>query len=425
MIFKNPKGTRDLVGVNYDKYMELCDIIEKRFKQFGGIGMKTPTFECRDVLMKKYGEGAEKEMFMVEFGLNNDDLDNKKEALALRYDQTVPFARYLIQNKINKMRRYQIGSVYRIDTPNLKDNRLREFTQADFDFAGEAPYEPELDILKMINFIMSDLGIDNYRIEYNFRQNLYGMFRACGVDDDQLLYVSRTLDALDKITWKGIESKLGIDLTNKLKDKIDTGFVDDSFKSDLTYFQQIMDWSSIQKCQFKPNLARGLDYYTGFIFEVFIDGFSSAVAAGGRYDNLIKTMTDTKIVSNLIGFSLGLERLLPFAKNCDKVGNKNIKIYVISLGESEELSNTKMKIINDIRTSFPNFQLGYMIKDKKMGKQLKICLDEGYQYMILLGENEFAQGNCKIKDITTQTQTLLPIPDIKNYLINLTNNPIT
>lgn len=202
-MFKTPKGTIDLYGKKADCVEHIIDIIVETFKQFNGNYLNTPTFELREVLLKKKLNGNTYSSDEIETKLIYDLQDQGGEITSLKYDQTVPLVRHLIENNIKKTKYYQIGKVYRRDQPSTATGRYREFLQADFDIIGEYDkMESEVLIFKMINIIFKKLGITNYTIKFNFRDNLYKIFESLNIHKALFLTICTSLDKLDKIGKK-------------------------------------------------------------------------------------------------------------------------------------------------------------------------------------------------------------------------------
>uniref|UniRef100_A0A8C5ILV2 histidine--tRNA ligase n=1 Tax=Junco hyemalis TaxID=40217 RepID=A0A8C5ILV2_JUNHY len=195
-----PRGTRDHAPAQAALRERLLSAVVSCFKRHGAAAIDTPVLELRETLVGKYGEGAK---------LIYELKDQGGELLALRYDLTVPFARYLAMNKITKMKRYHVAKVYRRDNPATTRGRYREFYQCDFDIAGQFdPMIPDAECLKIVHEILSDLQLGDFVIKVNDRRILNGVFDVCGVPESQFIPACCTIDKLDKIPWEEVRSEM-------------------------------------------------------------------------------------------------------------------------------------------------------------------------------------------------------------------------
>ncbi len=428
-MIKLPKGTQDYSGSDYLKINFLKDIATTVFEQFGGSPVETPIFERTDLLANKYGDEEK-----LIFNLENNVEGAEKEVLSLRYDQTIPFVRFVLCNGIKKMKRYSIGKVYRKETTNKKIKRLREFYQADFDFVGDFDRNlPEIQIFMMVNIFFSKIGIKNYTIRYNFMQLLYYyIVDKASVDKPLFKTICSSLDKLDKIGWDNVIKEWRIkgltsDQVEIIKEYVQTMLIskDPQFIEIYNEFESLLKQYGITNCKFDTSLARGLDYYTGIIFEVCIDGFESSVAGGGRYDGLINKY-DNKYDTPMMGFSLGLDRLMNFVQLPESYGCKanTIMVFTIIQGVSEEdiikLNVVKVRVIKDL-INF-GFEIDFMFNDKSAKKQLsKISDDPKYIYAIIIGKYELENGLVSVKNLKTREQIRYNIntlgPELFRYMV--------
>lgn len=261
---------------------QIFDKVTNVFKKHGGVTIDTPTFELKSILSGKYGEDSK---------LIYDLADQGGEECALRYDLTVPFARFLAMNKdIRAMKRYAVAKVFRRDQPAMTKGRMREFYQCDFDIAGE--YDrmvPDAEIIHVINEVFDSLGWrGQYTIKLNHRKILDGIFQACGVPEDKIRTISSAVDKLDKLPWADVRKEMteekGLsgdvadrigewvvlsgkrDLLEKMQ-KDETLAANASMKEgmeDLDTLFTYLEWfGAMDTVSFELSLARGLDYYTG------------------------------------------------------------------------------------------------------------------------------------------------------------------
>jgi histidyl-tRNA synthetase len=457
-MIKLPKGTQDYFRESYDKLEYIKNIITQLFTKFHGEFVESPVFELTHVLMNKYGE-EEKLIFNIESEnndtiiddkydntFNNEIIESQKEKISLRYDHTIPLVRFCIINKMEKIRRCCIGKVYRKETVTRSQVRLREFYQADFDYVGIFDsLIPELEIFCMIQELFKTLRIENYQILYNYRQNLDFYTQQANIDHTNFASVCSSIDKLDKKDKQYIRLEL---LNKGLSEfQIDKLFeylfstepiMADSVIDLNKNFHMYMDLiKTIDKSKiiFTPTLARGSDYYTGIIFEVKLTNtdFISSVAGGGRYDKLIssytksdenvnknmkKNMKSTKDVP-MIGFSFGIDRLLPFIQLPQKV-NIIPKIWISVIGKIENPIKTKLDIIGKLQIK--GYSVFYNLSNRKFKKEISDANENDCNFIIIIGENEWIENKVAIKNMNMRTQTTIMFDEIDNYFSDLTNN---
>jgi histidyl-tRNA synthetase len=393
MEYNKPKGTIDYFGESSDKLKFISKIIENNFVKNGGEYIETPVFENKEVIMSKYGDEAENKLiYEIE--------DNGGHKLVLRYDLTVPFTRWIKENGIDKIRRYSIGKVYRRDNPNISQGRFREFYQADFDILGETSnnFSAELLILNMIKQILFDLNLTDFTILVNFTDNLKKIL----IDDLKVPFnnfksICSTIDKLDKTEYKNIIPELQqkglseeqiIMLECKLKEP---------FKNDL--LDELLDIYNLKKfVKYKTSLARGLDYYDGIIFEVKLKNNNSTIIAGGRYDGLLN--------KPLIGFSIGITRLMQFYKLKNEENNWKDEYYLTCIGNID--SSTKNRVIKYCQDNITeNYKFTWSLEnDKKLGKVLSEKAKNWVRYVIIVAEDEIKNNQCLLKNLETGTTAI-------------------
>ncbi|XP_040851784.1 histidine--tRNA ligase, mitochondrial isoform X4 [Ochotona curzoniae] len=199
-VIKTPKGTRDFSPEQMVVREKILDVVVSCFKRHGAKGLDTPAFELKEMLSENYGENS---------GLIYDLKDQGGELLSLRYDLTIPFARYLAMNKLKKMKRYHVGKVWRRESPTVAQGRYREFCQCDFDIAGQFdPMIPDAECLKIISEILSGLRLENFLIKVNDRRIIDGMFAVCGVPESKFRAICSSVDKLDKMSWTDVRHEM-------------------------------------------------------------------------------------------------------------------------------------------------------------------------------------------------------------------------
>ncbi|KAJ3426153.1 histidyl-tRNA synthetase [Anaeramoeba flamelloides] len=430
-----PKGTRDFSPFEMKIREKVFNTIRSVFKRHGAVEIDTPVFELKETLTNKYGEDSK---------LIYDLADQGGEILALRYDLTVPFARYFANNNCKEIRRYHIARVYRRDQPVMSKGRYREFYQCDFDIAGNfETMVPDAEILKVVTEILLKIdGIGKFRVRVNNRHLLDGMLELCGVKTEKVRTVSSSIDKLDKETWENVENEMinekGIpkEVTEKihkyivlegtpkelLKQIKEKGLFEGSERSlkALDEMETLFDYCDkleiTQYMWFDLSLARGLDYYTGLVYEVILTGGKDvgSIAGGGRYDNLLGTFLKRKVPA--VGVSLGIERIFTMvertyrerAKKLSKekgikevVRESETEVYISSIGPnliSQRLEYCNLLWKNGIKAQFNQKRKVKLVDD------IAFCLKHGIPLMVVFGQDEIENGTVKVKILSKDTQ---------------------
>lgn len=436
-----PKGTRDFSPSQVAKRNYIFDIIKNRFQTFGFQPIETPSFENLDTLLGKYGDEGDRLIFKI---LNSGDFLSKVDqktyeaqdaALltpkitekALRYDLTVPFARYVVmhQNEIDfPFKRYQIQPVWRADRP--QKGRFREFYQCDADVVGSNSLLQEVELIQLYDAVFSDLKLEGVVIKINHRKILSGIAETIGAKE-HLMAFTVALDKLDKIGKEGVInemlqngiSKAAVDkaaplLVSSSSEKDSLKFLKDFLKGSDTGKKGIEELEfimrSIQEIGLKTTelgiditLARGLNYYTGAILEVAAPPSvpMGSIGGGGRYDDLtgifgLKDLSGVGISFGLDRIYLVLEELGLFPVSIDR----SVEVLFINFGERESLAALKLVSIlrsKGIKTDlYPN--------DTKIQKQMKYANNRNIPFVVLLGEKEMLQKSFVVKDMARGDQ---------------------
>ncbi|KAI8499948.1 Histidine--tRNA ligase, cytoplasmic [Branchiostoma belcheri] len=438
---KTPKGTRDYNPRQMAIREGVFKTIINCFKRHGAETIDTPVFELKETLTGKYGEDAK---------LIYDLADQGGEILSLRYDLTVPFARYLAMNKINSIKRYHIAKVYRRDNPAMTRGRYREFYQCDFDIAGQYDLMiPDAECVKIVAEILSELNVGDFIIKLNNRLLLDGMFAVCGVPEEKFRTICSAVDKLDKTFWEDVRSEMVDEkgLAPEVADRIgeyvrlngQLELVDQLMQDDqmmknkmarqgleemkllLTYCQL---FGVLDKVSFDLSLARGLDYYTGVIYEAVLtaekaqsDGGDKtepvgvgSVAGGGRYDGLVGMFDPKGKKVPCVGVSIGIERLFSImeakAEAAEgKVRTTETQVYVAS-GQKNMLEE-RMKLCNLLWEGGIKTELSYK-KNPKLLNQFQYAEDHGIPFLAIIGEQELKDGVVKVRNTSTREEETFP-----------------
>ncbi|KAI6691335.1 hypothetical protein NL676_028163 [Syzygium grande] len=417
---KIPKGTRDFAKEQMAIREKAFSIITEVFKKHGATALDTPVFELRETLMGKYGEDSK---------LIYDLDDQGGELCSLRYDLTVPFARYMAMNGLTSLKRHQIAKVYRRDNPSK--GRYREFYQCDFDIAGQnVRMGPDFEVVVILIDLLDKLNIGDYEVKLNHRKLLDGMLEICGVPSEKFRTICSSIDKLDKQPFEQIRKEMVEEkgLTAETADRIGN-FVKERGKflenegsvhalNDLEILFNALEKSKcINKVVFDLSLARGLDYYTGVIFEAVFKGATQVgtIAAGGRYDNLIG-MFGTKQVP-AVGVSLGIERVFAIMEQLQKDQNQIIRatetqVLVASLGDDLPSAAELVKEFWDagVKAEF--------LVNKRVMKHIDYVKEYHIPWMVLVGERELRERVVKLKDFENSKEEVIPRDAIVQEVLN-------
>lgn len=430
VIPKTAFGCIDILPAQMKVREEVIKLVTSIFKRHGGVAIDTPVFELRSVLTEKYGEES-KLIYNLE--------DQGGELLSLRYDLTVPFARFVATNDRSNIRRYHIAKVYRRDKPAIERGRFREFYQCDFDIAGSyGPMIADAEVIAIVCELLTAIGklcqLDNFNfsVRVSHRQLLSAMTKVAGVPDEKFKTVCSSIDKLDKLPWADVARELvdikGLsqaaadkisefvsiqghpqDVLAALRQKEDfvkvAGKVLDEMELLFTYLQAI---GCIENINFDLSLARGLDYYTGVIYEAgTTSGEVGSIAGGGRYDGLIGMFSGKQVPA--VGVSLGIERifaLIEKLKSGQEVKESDTEVYIA--GISAEYTKKRFELASKLWAEgipteiFPKAKADFMT-------QLKAAEKVGAKVFVLFAPDELAKGQVKIRAIKQKGEEGKPI----------------
>ncbi|KAG6839852.1 hypothetical protein C0991_011062 [Blastosporella zonata] len=461
------QGTRDYGPAEMFCRAHIERIITDVFTTYGGAELDTPVFERKDVLTGKYGEDAK---------LIFDLMDQGGEQLALRYDHTVPLARYLAMVGANNTQSkiWQVGKVYRRDNPVMSKGRMREFKQADFDISGTwDPMIPDAELMSLLCTILTRLDVGEYTIKLNHRKILDGIFEVCGVPKENIRAISSAVDKLDKLPWADVKKEMteekgldgavadkigeyvklkgGPELLEKLK-------VDATLTANTSASQGLADmailfglleaYKVLDKFSFDLSLARGLDYYTGIIYEAIVEasappGFAASatapanpapappkkskkakpavdgeeeeidessvgvgsIAAGGRYDGLVgmfmsAAAAEGKKAAELpcVGVSIGMDRVfaIVWPRWVEKgMRSKETQAYVVSMGDG--LLKERVELVQELREA--GIKTDFLAKNKpKHQTQFAASEKDEVPFAIIIAPEEWSAGYVRVKE---------------------------
>ncbi len=386
------KGFRDYGPSEQLARQNMFSKIQSTFERFGFLPLSTPALEYKEILMGKYGED---EKLVYSFK------DNGDRDVAMRYDLTVPLARYVAQNQGQltlPFKRYQIAPVWRADNP--QKGRFREFYQCDVDAVGTDSTLADAEVIACLAQALESVGVENYKIRLNDRSVLSSFAK------DSI----RAIDKLDKIGIDGVVKEMqdkgvpaeDIENAKKLNEAGAPENVENLIKL-------ISDFGLKGQVEFDPTIARGLDYYTGTVFEIYLNDqpeFGS-VCSGGRYDNLVDQYSNQSLPA--VGGSIGIDRLIEALK--DKGGlveDSAVKALILNL--DEKFNEQYVKLASDLRAGGVSVELYYSAA--KLDKQFKYAESKNIPYGIVMGEAEISKGVVQLKNLLTREQEELPQAEI-------------
>ena len=453
-----PKGTRDFSPLEMMRRQYIFDKIRDVFRTFGFGPLETPAMENLSTLLGKYGDEGDKLLFKIlnsgdyAAGLNDEELRTASRICekGLRYDLTVPFARYVVQHQSEiafPFKRYQIQPVWRADRP--QKGRYREFYQCDVDVIGTRSLLCEVELIQIVERVFRTLGI-NVSLKVNNRKILYGIAETIG-HADKMIDITVAIDKLEKIGLEAVKAELtergiGSDAIEKLQPILElTGdnerklaVLRDVIGASAVGLEGISEMETIfgyvnrlgveLPIELDFSLARGLNYYTGAIFEVkALDFAIGSICGGGRYDGLVEEVGGKPTPA--LGFGLGLDRIL-MAMNemgADFGNGSKCEVYIASLGEAAQMK--AFQLTEKMHSCGIAADCDLCARGLKA--QMKYADKIGAQYSIVLGDDEIANGEAVLKNMKTGEKKKISLNDdfVDTYITAVTEQedamPIT
>ena len=413
-------GFMELLPNEQILFEQMKQTIEKTYQRFGFLPLDTPILELSEVLLAKAGGETEKQIYRFTKG----DTD-----ISMRFDLTVPLAKYVAKNYGNlsfPFRRYQIGKVYRGE--KTQKGRFREFYQCDIDIIGdgELGIVNDAEIPSVIYNLISDLGFNDFTICINNRKVLNGLFREVN-QEQNAVDIMRTIDKLAKIGKEKVIEELkeiGVDdqaieriltfieIDGKTDEKIskleNLGILNEMFTQGLEELKQVVKYIRIfgvPDTHFKIDLtiARGLDYYTGTVYETFLNDYKElgSVCSGGRYENLAEYYTDKKLPG--VGISIGLTRLFYKLNELQLIKTDKYSMSDILIIPMAEDMTKSIELASDLRKEGINTEV--YLNDKKLKAKFKYADKLKIPYVVVIGEDEISSNTVKVKNMETGEET--------------------
>ena len=420
---KTLPGFMELLPNEQILFNKMKETIQKTYEQYGFFPLDTPIIEDANVLLAKAGGETEKQIYRFEKGEND---------LALRFDLTVPLAKYVTQyyDKLSfPFKRYQIGKVYRGEKPQR--GRYREFYQCDVDIIGDGKLSilNDAEIPSIIYNTFKNLGFDDFTICINNRKILNGLFASLDLKNNSA-DILRVIDKIDKIGYEKVEKELLLNLDTqkvetimkfitidgnneeKIKALETLGIENDVFKEGLNDLKQVLKYIEIfgvpkDNVKLDLTIARGLDYYTGTVYETFLNKYRNlgSVCSGGRYDNLAEYYTDKKMPG--VGISIGLSRLFFQLTDNNIISAENQTISDVLIISMTDSYDKCAEIAKKMRDNKLNVQIN--IEEQKIGKKFKYADNLNVKYVIIIGEDEIKNTLVTLKNMITGEQETIEL----------------
>lgn len=425
---RTPPGTLELLPREQMILQHMIDVIRRGYERFGFVPIETPVFELKDVLLTKSGGETEKQVYFVQ---STGAIQQGHDAdLALRFDLTVPLARYVAEHEHKlafPFRRYQIQRVYRGE--RHQKGRFREFYQCDIDVIGKDKLDPAYDaeLPAIIVRIFEELKVGNFTIHFSNRKVLLGLLAGYGIEDaEKQKLVLREIDKFDKIGHDKVHASLvelglGADIADAFLRLIaHKGGKEDmlaelrgqktehaAFRQGLAELAQMIDALKAlgvpeHRTRLNLKIARGLDYYTGTVYETLIDDHPEfgSVCSGGRYDDLASLYTKSKLPG--VGLSIGLTRLFDQLRASGLLPHVANSVQVLIAQLDPQLSAAYLSLASELRHA--GFNVENYLEPAKLDKQLKYADKAGIPFVVLLGPDEKAKGTVIVKDFAAKVQ---------------------
>ena len=431
---RTPPGTLELLPREQIAFQRMLDVIRRNYERFGFLPVETPVFELSEVLLTKSGGETERQVY---FAQSTGALEKESQGLpelALRFDLTVPLARYVAEHEHDlafPFRRYQIQRVYRGE--RAQRGRFREFYQCDIDVVGKDALSIRFDaeVLAVIHAVFSELGIGAFTVQLNNRKLMRGFFEGLGVaDGGQQMAVLREVDKLDKRgadyvrdTLTGEGFGLSADTVQSILSFVavrSTGHADalarlqalgqgsETFNQGIAELREVLELVhalGVPESDYCLNfsIARGLDYYTGTVYETQLDDYAQigSICSGGRYEDLASHYTKSKLPG--VGISIGLTRLFWQLREAGLIAgvDESSVQAMVALMEEDQLADS-LDIARRLRAGGINTEV--QMDAKKLGKQFQYASRAGIRFVVLAGEDELARGVVTVKDLVREQQ---------------------
>lgn len=442
---RTPPGVMELLPRDQIAFQRMLDTIRRTFEGFGFLPIETPVFELSDTLLTKSGGETERQVYFVQSTGALEKAGDGLPELALRFDLTVPLARYVAEHEHDlafPFRRYQMQRVYRGE--RAQRGRFREFYQCDIDVIGKDSLSPRYDaeVPAVISAVFAALDIGEFTIQLNHRKLLRGYFEGQGIDDTRQMTVLREIDKLDKRGEDAVRATLTSEdfgLSDEVAERLlafsrvrSTGHDDalakldalgagtELFEEGRNELRELLGQLralGVPESRYALNLsiARGLDYYTGMVYETVLDAHPQigSICSGGRYDNLASHYTRSKLPG--VGISIGLTRLFWQLREAGLVATADSSVDVlVTLLDDASLPDA-LALSQRLRGSGLNVET--QLEPRKLAKQMQYADRAGIRFVVIRGEDEAAKGVVAVKDLRRGEQFEVADDDLARTLL--------
>ena len=421
----NVKGTRDFLPEEMILRQQVLDNIRNSFEIFGFQPLDTPALETWETLSSKGAGGKE----ILDETYNFKDKGDRM--IGLRYDLTVPLARVVSSNpNLNlPFKRYQIGNVWRYG--DVAKARFRQFLQADIDIVGSESMNADAEVIWCAITVLNSLGFKKFLVRINNRKILEAIVKYAGVDKKKTMDVFRAIDKLEKVGVSAVKKEMKekgltsesiekiIELISikgepdKVLKKLETNIDNDGIKELKEIIKYLKDAGVDSKFTVDLSLARGLEYYTGPIFEVFAEDGIGSIAGGGRYDKMIGLFGGKDVPAT--GISFGIERIIEVINDRKMIDSKKSNVNVFVIGVNEKMSKNVLEIVKKLREK--TISADYDLRSRSMSKQLNYANSSGIPFVVIIGEKELEKSSVKLKNMSTGKEDIVKISDVAKKLL--------
>ncbi|HQO89016.1 MAG TPA: histidine--tRNA ligase [Chitinophagales bacterium] len=420
------KGARDFLPEQMLHRERITQVMRQTFKKYGFAPIETPAIEYLDVLTGKYGEDADRLIYRLNYK------NGSKDEAALHYDLTVPFSRVVAMNPDLAMpfKRYQIQPVWRADRPQPHQGRFREFYQCDVDCVGSSSMVIDAEMVAITYEVLSQLGFEGFLIKINNRKILNGITQYVGLDASWTQEVCRSIDKLDKVEWSEVRKELtdkniAEDAIAKLEFLLQKELTLTNLEAELSAVEvaqegirelkQVFAYLDIlgipaSAYRFDISLARGLDYYTGPIFETKLPAHPhiGSLTGGGRYDTLIGMFTGKDMPS--VGTTLGLDRIFTAMQQLNLLEDVKTSTQVLVANFGDDTMQDALSLVKSLREN--NVNTEFYPEPAKMKKQFAYCDKKKIPYVCIIGETEKAAQKVSVKNMQTGEQHVVSLEEL-------------
>jgi histidyl-tRNA synthetase len=403
MKFQPPKGTRDFLPKEMAIRRKIYEKLREVLERYGYGEVWTPAFEDFELLAKKSGPDIEKEIYVF--------TDKAGRKLGLRFDPTVPICRIVSSDSSlpKPIKFYYITNMWRYDEPQA--GRFREFWQAGAELIGSSKPEADAEILAIVSDCLKALGVKEFYFVVNSRKIVENLVKEAGIPESKKFDVFRAVDKLSKFGEDSVRKELErIDVKKESIDKlfmlIKSKRVSEKEEKDLEEIKNVAGKMGVKNIKIDYSTVRGIDYYTGFVFETFIKGFEKigSVASGGRYDSLIGLYGGQDLPAT--GFGMGIDRLLEILKIDEKYSQ--VKVFVASV--NDKVRENATEIVQKLREN--RIKTDFDLMGRSLTKQLEYADSLGIPYVLIVGEKEIKTKKFKLRDMQKKVEKEMELEEI-------------